>query len=201
MEMFGDDVTQFVSFDDGMVNPTVGDLKPLNPDAPQVIGPNGVFGKCLTAGGVSFGLDQAGRETFDTTVPGTVLCWVRSELVPPKAKLEPAMLFFLVQSKDVKRKLYGMKRGGAKWGWGPIEIFYEYFDQGGVGLRRSGDQGLELVGRRALPRCGRGNRELVGCDGEGREGPCHCFKLERGRSGRDFVRCRETRLVLSHGSG
>ena len=131
MEMFGDDVTQFVSFDDGTINPTVGDLKPLNPDAPQVIGPNGVFGKCLAAGGVSFGLDRSGRETFDTTVPGTVLCWVRSELVPSKAKLEPAMLFFLAQSKDAKRKLYGMKRGGAKWGWGPTEIFYEYFDQEG----------------------------------------------------------------------
>lgn len=127
LEMFGDSVTLFVPFDDGTCAPAAGELTPLAAQTGGVIEPGGIFGKRLAAGSVRFALDRAGRETLDTTVPGTVLCWVRAEYVPPKTGLEPAMIFFTAQSKDAKRKLYGMKRGGTKWGWGPVETFYEVF--------------------------------------------------------------------------
>ena len=132
LAMFGENVTLFVPFDDGTVNPSVGELAPQPSKVAPVIASGGMFGRRLVAGSVTFRLNREGQEVLDTSVPGTVLCWVRTEFVPERTKYEPALRFFIAQSKDVKRKLYGMKRGGVLWDdWGPIETFYETFDAQG----------------------------------------------------------------------
>ena len=81
-------------FDDGTLIPDIGRVAKLSDPTRCEFAPGGVFGRCLSAGRVTFDRDEDGVPFMDTLTAGTIVCWIRYVQDPPEGR-QTGFIFFM----------------------------------------------------------------------------------------------------------